>query len=313
MPNTERRATSSATPPIPTPRADAERIDEPPGPPSPPHQWIAEVLRAMGCRRAGRKWQCPAHGATGSHTASLVVGPRADGDGAWIYCHAGCTLVALLRALGLRPSHLQDPPGISPTRYVAVRRLRREWPPLRSTGHGRGDGFRHEAWHLYGPDRAKERLRRADGAKLLRWESRNAHGEWVPGLLGARESDLPLYREDEVRMAAAAGEVVVLCESESSCDALRGVYATTWAGGSANPPGAVLAAVLGAADVVVIPDHDTAGLACLARLLETLPHARVLIGEPGEDARDLYTRLGAAAFAARLDTATTHRPATGAT
>ena len=147
-----------------------------------PSNGSSEVLTAMGCRRAGRKWQCPAHGHTGLHSASLAIGRRDDGQGAWVHCHAGCSVTAVLRALGLRPNHLQRPPRVTPSRYVHLQGLRREWPELKNpAGHPEVAGYRHEAWHLYGPDHAKQRLRRADGSKTIRWESRNARGEWVPG------------------------------------------------------------------------------------------------------------------------------------
>jgi hypothetical protein len=266
--------------------------------------WLSDVLAAMGCRRAGRKWQCPAHGHTGLHSASVAIGRRDDGQGAWVHCHAGCSVTAVLRALGLRPAHLQRPPRVTPSRYVHLQGLHREWPELKNpTGPAEAAGYRHEAWHLYGPDHAKQRLRGPDGSKTMRWESRNPRGEWVPGLLGTREADLPLYREDEVRVAAAAGETVVLCESESSCDALHGVYATTWAGGAGSPPLDTLARVLTGVDVVIVPDHDDAGLACLERLVLALPHARVLLGRAGEDAKDLYTRLGHDRFVEELESA----------
>ncbi|MEJ2862169.1 hypothetical protein [Actinomycetospora flava] len=262
-------------------------------PPALADQWLMQVLTAMGCRRSGRKWQCPAHAHSEAHSASLVIGRRDDGHGAWVHCHAGCSVTAVLRALGLRPSHLQRPPRVSPPRYVHLKALRREWPELKHPGGRAGaGGYRHEAWHAYGPDHAKQRLRRPDGSKAIRWESRNGRGEWVPGLLGAREADLPLYRQDEVRMAAAAGETVVLCESESSCDALHGVYATTWAGGAGSPPLETLARALEGVEIVIVPDHDDAGLACLDRLIGALPNARVLLGRPGEDARDLHNRVG---------------------
>lgn len=281
---------------IPAPRAPCGEPDVA----STAHAWFTAVLEAAGLHRCGVKWQCPAHGHTKGHSASLALGRRDDGTGAWVHCHAGCTLTAVLDALGLRPAHLTRPPRITPTRYVHLRRLHRDWPPL--TTHPGCDpttaGFRHETWHPYGPDHRKERLRRpTDGAKTLRWESRNPHGEWVPGLLGTREVDLPLYREPEIAMAAAAGETVILCESESSCDALYGWYATTWAGGAASPPLEHLAQVLRGVDVVVIPDHDDAGLACLQRITGALPDARVLLGGPGEDAKDLHRRVGPSAFA----------------
>jgi hypothetical protein len=114
--------------------------------------WLSDVLAAMGCRRSGRKWQCPAHGQTGLHSASLAIGRRDDGQGAWVHCHAGCSVTAVLRALGLRPAHLQRPPRVTPSRYVHLQGLRREWPELKNpTGHPEAVGYRHEAWHLYGP------------------------------------------------------------------------------------------------------------------------------------------------------------------
>lgn len=302
MADTEAHTTTDLDGQLPRPRRSPDR-------PTPfADQWLMQVLTAMGCRRSGRKWQCPAHARTEPHSASLVIGRRDDGHdghGAWLHCHAGCSVTSVLRALGLRPNHLQRPPRVTPSRYVHLQGLRREWPELKHpAGHPETAGYRHEAWHPYGPDHAKQRLRRPDGSKAIRWESRNARGEWVPGLLGTREVDLPLYREDEVGMAAAAGETVVLCESESSCDALHGIYATTWAGGAGSPPLETLARVLDGVDVVIVPDHDEAGLACLDRLGAVLPQARVLVGEPGEDAKDLYERLGAERFLSELQSAT---------
>jgi hypothetical protein len=304
MADTEAHTTTNLDGHVPHPRRTSD------GPTPFADEWLMQVLTAMGCRRSGRKWQCPAHAHTDPHSASLVIGRRDDGHGAWLHCHAGCSVTAVLGALGLRSTHLQRPPRITPSRYVHLQGLRRDWPELKHpAGHHESAGYRHEAWHPYGPDHAKQRLRRPDGTKAMRWESRNDRGEWVPGLLGTREADLPLYREDEVRMAAAAGETVVLCESESSCDALHGIYATTWAGGAASPPLEALARVLASVDVVIAPDHDEAGLACLARLLEVLQEARVLLGRPGEDARDLYVRLGAERFLSELRAARAGGPA----
>ncbi|MDD7942513.1 hypothetical protein PHK61_29280 [Actinomycetospora lutea] len=290
-----------------------QRVPNPRGGPDTPtpfaDQWLAEVLAAMGCRRSGRKWQCPAHAHTEVHSASLAIGRRDDRQGAWLHCHAGCTVAAVLRVLGLRGNHLQRPPRVTPSRYVRLKGLHQEWPALKNpAGRAEGAGYRHEAWHSYGADHAKQRLRRPDGSKAIHWESRNARGEWVPGLLGTREADLPLYREDEVRIAAAAGETVVLCESESSCDALRGLYVTTWAGGAGSPPLEILARVLAGVDVVIVPDNDEAGLACLDRLLEVLPEARVLLGLRGDDTRDVYARLGFDRFIGELHAAGRSRP-----
>lgn len=254
--------TTAGTARIPAPRTPSASPNG--APTAAAHEWLTAVLDAAGLHRSGSKWQCPAHGHTEGHSASLALGPRDDGTGAWLHCHAGCHLSAVLDALGLRPAHLHRPPRITPARYVHLRGLRQDWPQLKTRlGSGPSSaGFRHEAWHSYGPDHRKERLRRpGDGAKTLRWESRNPRGEWAPGLLGTREVDLPLYREHEIVMAAGAEDTVILCESESSCDALRGYYATTWAGGAGSPPLEHLARILENVDLVIIPDHDDAGLA----------------------------------------------------
>ena len=94
-------------------------------------------------------------------------------------------------------------------------------------------------------------------------------------------------------MAAAAGETVVLCESESSCDALHGVYATTWAGGAGKPsagdprPGPRRTSTSSSFPTTTTPDSPAS-----TRLVAVLAHSRLLIGEPGEDAKDVYARLG---------------------
>jgi hypothetical protein len=265
--------------------------------------WIEGILSLLGSTRSpGRngKWQCPVHGRTGEHATSLAVGTRDDG-GAWVHCHAGCTTREIAAALGLTLDQLRTPPRLSPPRWVACRRLRTGFPAPKAGGSPRSEGYRHEAFHQYGPDFCLERLRHpVTGDKAMEWEARNPKGEWVPGLLGTPERELPLYREYEVRAAVALGETVLLVESESSVDALNraGWYATTWAGGAGAPPLERIATRLaGHRHLVIVGDADEAGRRCVRRLGEVLPHARLLISErEGEDARDLHTRLGAGAF-----------------
>ena len=60
-------------------------------------EWLTAVLAAAGLHRAGGKWQCPAHGHTGVHSAALALGYRDDGAGAWVHCHAGCTVTAVMK------------------------------------------------------------------------------------------------------------------------------------------------------------------------------------------------------------------------
>lgn len=279
-----------------------------PKPPHPSQAWIEAVLTVTRAHRGpGRhgKWQCPAHGRTGEHSLALATGTRTDGTAAWVFCHGGCTGHEILRALGLTMAHLRQPPAVSPERHVRCARVAVGYPPPKAgDGSPRELGYRHEAFHYYGEGFRKERLRHpTTRAKAVQWEARNPAGLWVPGLLGTREADLPLYRERDIQRGIALGEPVVLVESESSVDALKGWYATTWAGGAGSPPLLTIRRVL--ADyprVVVIADADDAGRRCAQRLTSALPLAHVVEPEiDGEDARDLYNRIGPADFATTVN------------
>ena len=201
--------------------------------------------------------------------------------------------------IGTRSS---PPSSLSPAAYARQQGIKLTFPKLDASGRGGGgpeSGFKFEAFHLYGDQHRKERLRHpVTGKKLMRWETRDDSGAWVPGLRGARESDLPIYGEADVRKAVAAGELVVLCESESSVDALTavGLYATTWAGGAGTVHVDALRKVLDEHPaLVVIPDHDEAGFKALATLRTGGLAPHVLVPEtPGHDARDVLAELGSA-------------------
>jgi hypothetical protein len=269
-------------------------------------EWVTGLLAAAGAARVGQKWQCPAHATTGEHSPSLSITRGRDGR-LLLFCHAGCGWADILRALALPMEVLWTPPVLRPRDY-ARRYLRRlAFPPPRIDRGSDGAGWVAVSIdeHPYGspPFAWKVRERNAAGTKRMRWESVNPRGERVPGLLGRREADLPLYLQSEVRMAVATGERIVLVESESSVDALvkASIYATTWPGGASSPPLERLRAELAAADVLLVPDHDDAGLACAARIRAALPNARVVLPDPGEDARDLLNRLGPARFRALIN------------
>ena len=99
-------------------------------------------------------------------------------------------------------------------------------------------------------------------------------------------------------------------ESESSVDALirLGHYATTWAGGSGNPPLGKLAAVLAhAIDVRIIADNDDhgRGQACALRIHAALSEAGIpttcwIPPTVGTDVRDLINAGGSLADLAPL-------------
>lgn len=258
----------------------------------------------MGSIRVGRKWQCPGHGLVGEHSQSLALDVR-DGK-VLMFCHAGCGLDKILAGMRLPFAALRTPMLLPPASWHEVMLAGRRFPPPRAIGHGslQDRGYRFESEHPYGdPAWAwKVRYRHHSGAKEVRWESRNPHGLRVEGLLGRREVEMPLYCVREVRMAVALDEPVLLVESESSVDALKGWYATTWAGGAGSVHVATISSALAGYDrLVVIPDNDTAGLGALETLRQSGLAPHVLMPAQGEDARDLYSRVGNDAFTTMIE------------
>ena len=268
------------------------------GDPAAATAWIAGLLGVLGAVHGHGKWQCPAHDGN-----SPALALRAGDRGTVLYCHAGCDTADVLATLGLLHGHLFTPPDAPPALWARARCSHIALPPMTVTSSPQAAGYRHECFHYYGDRYRKERLRQpSTGRKEIRWEHRGAGGEWNPGLFGTKESELPLYRERDLAMAIGASEPIVLVESESSVDALvtAGIYATTWAGGAGSPPIDTLRRVLGDYDrVVFVADADDAGRHCAASLVTLGIVTRIVPGDtdggsPGDDARDLLARLGAA-------------------
>lgn len=251
-----------------------------------PAEWLHGVLDAVGSGRAGRMRQCPAHD---DATPSLSIRHMPDG-GAAVKCFTGCTTTEILHALRLTRKRLRRPMHTAPADFVKMAGLSIEFPPVQHKGGaGTDPAWRFEAAHPYGDKWQLLRFRHPSGAKDFRWETLDDRGAWIPGLRGVPDDGMPLYYEKEIRMAVAAGETVFLVESETSVDAFtgRGIYATTWAGGASSPPVERIAGILAAADVVIVPDNDPAGVACADLLRAALPAARILLPPEGCDARDL--------------------------
>ena len=278
-----------------------------------PTDWFVGLLDAVGSQPLGaRVRQCPNPGHGGDTHPSLSVSTR-DNGGARLHCFAGCPEQDVLRALGVGVRQLYQAPSIPPQQFAAAARLRPDFPPLaQRVGHPAARGYRLESVHTYAPadgtsDRIDSHLlmrwrHPTSEGKELMWETRLRAGTSIPGLLGIAEQTLPLYREDEVRIARCLDEVVAVVESESSVDALKGWYATTWAGGAYDVNTSRLTRVLGDHSyTILVPDFDKAGLACLRQMLAAGLGPAVLLGEPGEDARDLYQRLGPDRFAHAVD------------
>jgi hypothetical protein len=268
--------------------------------------WFIGLLDAAGSGPIGKNTstrQCPAHH---DEHPSLSISEAADGR-VLLFCHGGCGWQTVLAALSLPPRYLHTPPPVAPADYARAF-VRATFPPL-ATRPGRSPqaaGYRLAAIHDYGPQHRVLRWRKGT-RKTLAWETLRG-GCWLPGLFGTPTSALPLYREPDVRKAVALGEPVLLVESESSVDALSGWYATTWAGGASSVQISRLTQILGGyPHIVVVPDHDPAGLACLATLRAHRLAPHVLLPAAGEDARDLHTRVGTAAFTGMIKAAINSR------
>lgn len=267
------------------------------------YDWFSSLLDVAGSQPlGGRLRQCPAHT---DPAPSLSIKPGADGR-VLVKCHAGCELDRILVALRCTRSRLNRPAPVSPAQYATSTGLRVDFPAVvLRQGHPSSRGYRLEAVHEYGGGKwLLERWRSRGGQKDLLWETVR-DGQRIPGLLGVPLHALPLYREREIGQAIALGEPVLVVESESSVDALKGWFATTWAGGAAAVNIQRLREVLGGyPHTVVIPDNDDAGLRVRDRLARAGLAPTVLVGSPGEDARDLFHRLGSKAFASAVAVAT---------
>jgi hypothetical protein len=150
-----------------------------------------------------------------------------------------------------------------------------------------------------------------DKAFLSRRVDAGGGGAW-----GLDDMELVPYRLDRVRAAVAAGERVYVVEGEKDVHALEAAGLTA----TCNPLGALQwiapqAEALRGADVVVIPDHDRAGMVHAARVMATLRgrarSAALLLlpgAAPGEDVSDWLAHGGTAGELARLGDAAPRDP-----
>jgi len=203
--------------------------------------------RLEGVRRlqTGYSAKCPSHD---DRVNSLSVN-AGDGGRLLLYCHAGCTLEAILVALRLAGRDL-FPAQEKPPRRRAVRR-RVAYEIRAATGA-------LVAVH--------ERLEYDDGTKEFLWRR-----EGKRGLGGLAVSELPLYGSEDVA-AVAPGSLVVVTEGEKARDALagRGIMAVGTVTGASGTPSPASLEVLVGKDVVLWPDADEPGRAHMQRIAERL-------------------------------------------
>jgi putative DNA primase/helicase len=259
------------------------------------HNWMREYLSAAGSANIGKLWQCPSHS---DSYPSMSVEEGNDGR-ALIYCHAGCGYDEVCSALGLDAHLLFEQHPWPAKKVYQANPTKPRFSQISYSGRSGGNKGRlsfHIQHHQFTPSIRLERVKFEDGSKMCKWQTLEGKN-WVYSHEGKINlEELPLYREKEVIQGSFMDEIVVLCESESSVDALFkvGIYATTWAGGASQPKLPKLKEVLKDMRVLWIPDNDQAGHKCSELLERELkPVVRrwlKMVGEPGEDARDLVKR-----------------------
>ncbi|MFN7022271.1 MAG: DUF3987 domain-containing protein, partial [Phycisphaerales bacterium] len=251
-----------------------------------PVQRILAALREHGRepKRAGVGWccKCPAHD---DRTPSLSIHAGDDGR-ALVCCHAGCTVEAVLAALGLRPADLFTPdPSRRNGRAPKTRRRGDGDETTRKPARG-GDSVTvasdatggrtfptardvvAELERRHGPRSATWTYHDADGdpvGLVLRWNTPTGKdvrpvsktpGGWI---IGGMPTPRPLYALPDL-LALPPKSRVYIAEGEKAADAARavGLVATTSPHGAKSASKADWAPLAGH-NVVVLPDRDDAG------------------------------------------------------
>lgn len=229
---------------------------------------ILPLLEGLPRARAlpGGRWRarCPAHD-DGTPSLDWRLG---DDRRVLLTCRAGCTMEAVVDALG---AHMADlfPPSARPVHVVTAQAIRRHDHQIRDAA---GDLIAIHRRHEF-----------ADGSKRFTWH--RPHGR--PGLDGLAAADLPLYGSELVA-AWPPEAVIVVTEGEKASDALLAVdsHALATVTGAATAPSQGPLEVLRDRNVLLWPDADDAGRAHMRAVADRLaPIARsVRWIEPPADA-----------------------------
>lgn len=231
----------------------------------------------------------PSHGqGNGDKNPSLHIAMNDDGN--YLFkCFSGCdqhTVFQTIRDMGLLPS-LPDRPEylstIKPIPYIQTPTFQQEWHYTDEDGVS-----------LFVKQRFKTNDAKGKTYKTLRVMPDNSR----QSKLG--DCRIVPYKLPDLQQATAAGRVVYIVEGEKAADALGslGVVATTSHAGSGNW-NTELNQYFAGANVVIVPDNDTAGWSYAKKVVEALlPSAksiRVLdleLNHPKEDAFEWVTKYG---------------------
>jgi hypothetical protein len=259
------------------------------------YKWFTDYLEVAGAVHIGRNWQCPAHE---DSYPSMTLMESKEGT-VLLFCHAGCNYTQIVESLGLSARLLFEPHVLPAKRTYEMNLVKPKFNPVVYRPSGSNRSRREDffiANHYYSESVRLERIKFESGEKICRWQVFE-EGRWVYSNGRTLDlNELPLYNETEVIRGGYVGEVIVVCESESSVDALSssGIYATTWAGGASSLKVDRLRKVLKDQRVLWVPDNDVAGLKCSTRMLEEVAPVsaewKSILGDPNEDAKDMLSR-----------------------
>jgi len=252
-------------------------------------QQIASILGNAKKVGNGYLASCPVpqHGqGNGDKHPSLSITESDDGN--YLFkCHGGCdqhSVFSTIKDMGLLPA-LPDRPeylaSIKPIPMIAQPTLEHEWVYTDEDGISLFLKQRYKTYDAKGKTYKTLRVM-PDGSRV--------------GKLG--DCRIVPYRLPELRQAVADGRVIYICEGEKAADALcsLGVVATTSHAGAGgwNPD---LNQYFANANVVVVPDNDTAGWNYAHKIVESLigttKSIRVLdlnLSNPKEDAYEWVNR-----------------------
>ena len=291
-----------------------------------PVQTFLAALRQRGYepKTKGTGWccRCPAHD---DRNPSLTIATGNDGR-ALVNCHAGCTIEAIVGAIGLQVSELfeWDPSrqnGHAPRTRRSVIMSKPTRPTLRDGGVGEIKTYPRAGAAVaaleakLGKRAAEWTYHDAKGKPVglvVRWDtptgkdvrpvSRTADGSgWS---IGGMPVPRPLYALPEL-LASPAHSRVYVAEGEKAADAARavGLVATTSPHGSKSAGKADWSPMAGR-EVVILPDHDDAGeqyaddvarlaAAAGAKSVQVVRLAQLWDGMPkGGDMADLIAHRG---------------------
>lgn len=244
--------------------------------------------------------RCPAHD---DNTPSLSVS-RGTGGKTLIHCHGGCSLEAVMTALGLEMTDLFE----GDDRAAQETLPPDKWPVTATYTYENAKGdpiFR--VLRMTSPD---------SGNKTFR-QQRFTDGTWKSGIEGVKRV---LYRLPQLLDPETADDTVFLVEGERDADNLAaiGVVVTTNAGGAAKWDESYAIDLRGRS-VVVVPDNDPPGekhAATVSKALEGVAKSVKVLRLPGlppkGDVTDWLGNGGTAeqlrAMVARLESGATFMP-----